>query len=168
MNNKILITIFTVLLIVLSVSNYSSRSAINIMKNKDFDLKIKNAYLERCLNYSVLLDRSSFQPFDKDIILYYSGEACASCIEDFLLYYKKNNGIQNRLLVITDSEDKLVVPMRFNDAFNANFEYIYDSVKMFKVPINEVIVFKVKDGEIKSLLEYRPEEETLFSEYFQK
>lgn len=172
MKNKLLL-LFLVSLALISIF-------FSIKKMKEFEQKKtsiieqsrsfveKNSYLERCLNYSSLIIKDSIPTLkDEKIVLYFSGEACFSCIESLMKLLKNEYNLENKVYVLTDDRNKEESIASFNDGYNSNYRHGYKSDNLLgKYELNDILVIKYTDNQIK-VLEYRPEEEHIFKEYFE-
>lgn len=124
-----------------------------------------NKYLERCMRCRLSVDENKI-PFvrNKDIIVYFSGQVCPSCVEK-LLHFINNDKLKYRVLVLVDDPSKLNMILKFNDAFQLNYDYLFDTTKVLN-PVNNILIFKLQEKEVKCVLEYSPEEEIIFKKYF--
>ena len=127
----------------------------------------KNKYLERCLNYNSLLFKDSIPIIrGKKIAIYFSGGACFSCLESLMKLLKEEYNLQDQSYVIVDDLKKQESVISFNDAYNANYNYECISNNLLgNYQLNDILVINFAENQIK-VLEYKPEEEYIFKEYF--
>ncbi|WP_157716060.1 hypothetical protein [Roseivirga echinicomitans] len=144
------------------------KKEVYLYESQSDSLRIKNSFLKSSFDYSLAVDKAilSKLPEEKDIIVYFSGGSCTSCVENLLIELKDIEGIQNRTLIISDSQDKDQFVIRFNDAFITNYSHRVDTTSYFEEDIYDVLVLKIRNKKITSLLVYRPEEKHFFKEYF--
>jgi len=169
MNDKLTRFILVLLVVALSFFNYNTRKKhiklkAECEKEKNI-LQEKTAYFKRNLNYSLgLINHEFFDKFNKyELIVFYTGGSCSSCLEDLLLNFKKKQLIQNKILIVTDTKEKTEVVKNFNDGFQTNFDIEIDSSKYFGKRVNDIIVLQNKRNHDKNLLEYRPENKRFFN-----
>jgi hypothetical protein len=177
MNSKALIVFLSLGIITLSIlhyrnNQYHKNERLNLSNHMDF-LKEKNLYLERCLNYRNNIDQSILNtlPEGKNVLIYYSGESCSFCVEEFLKEYKDNKGIRDKIIVVSDEKDKDNLTFNFNDAYNTNYSHKVDTTKYFKSQIpDDVLFLRIDNNQITSLLtySYQPEEKQFFLEFASK
>jgi len=160
-----------VLLIVLITCSYFiyglsvNRKSENYLRQQNNSLLLQNKYLERCFKYRLLVDGNKVPLIpEKGIVIYLSGKICPSCV-DQLLHILKMSGEEKNTLVLANSVSKLDFIIRYNDINLTEFEFLLDTTGFIE-PQNEILVFKCKSSEVKSILEFRPEEKDIFKKYF--
>lgn len=125
-------------------------------------------YLERSLNYRTLLNDNIFPKIkNKNIVIYASGEVCPSCVEKLLFLINDKYGMKDNSLFLTGYNSKIEFIKSFNDANKLDYDYLLDTSK-FLEPVDNILVFKIEEERIKIILEYKPEEEFIFEEYFKE
>lgn len=70
-------------------------------------------------------------------------------------------------MILIDRIEKMDFINSFNDAFRLKLKYKVISDDLIR-PINEILLLRVVNGEIANVLEYRPEEQSCFEEYFKQ
>lgn len=137
-----------------------------LLENQYTYLSTQNKYLERCLKYRLNVNGRKIPVLpDKDIVVYFSGKVCPSCVEKLLHLINDLGKANDRTLVLVNDSSKLDFIIGFNDGFHLNYHYLFDKTEFIE-PKNEILIFKMEEGEVKCVLEFRPEEEKIFEEYF--
>ena len=172
MNSKSLIALLSIIIITVSFLNFRNTRKFTektyLYEGQNDSLRVKASFLKSSFDYSLALDKAilSNLPEEKDIIIYFSGGSCTSCVENLLIELKDIKGIQNRTLIISDSQDKNQSVIRINDSFITNYSHRVDTTSYFEEEIYDVLVLKTRNKKMTSLLVYKPEENYLFKEYF--
>jgi hypothetical protein len=170
MKIKFVVTFVVALIVIVSSLNIYHINQIKKNRQKLVDESLilinHNKYLERCMRYRLNIDENKI-PFvlNKDIIVYFSGKVCQSCVEKLLHFVSNKSKIKDRVLVLVDDPSKLNMILTYNDAYQLNFDYLFDSTKVLN-PVNNILIFKMKKKEVKCVLEYSPEEKIIFEKYF--
>lgn len=169
---KLRFVVFLLVILLLSISGLNFYHLMQVKKNRQLFVEQSSylsdevKYLERCLKYRLHIDQNNIPQIpDKDILVYFSGRVCPSCAEKLLHYIWNNSKIRERVLVLVNDNSKLDFIVGFNDAFQLNYDYLFDSTKILD-PVNEILVLRTAEGDIKCVLEYRPEENITFEKYF--
>ncbi len=170
MSKNVLIGILTTITVVVCVLNYRNTRGGQMNQGQTDNIALLNevSFLERSYDHAMLLYHENKFPVSplQDIVLYYSGESCSTCVQDFLLKYKDLPGIEQRLLIVFDNQEKEEVLLGFNDAFGTNYNYVLDTTRYFTQDLYEVLILKMDGDRVSYALEYRPDYHELFDGYF--
>lgn len=128
----------------------------------------KNQYLKRCLDYNSIINKNDTQKYDKKIIIYYSGNACFACCESLMKLIKNKYNLVNETSILVDSPQKKDAIVSFNDSYNTNYKCKITSENILgSYELNDILVIYNTNNQTQ-ILEYKPEEEYIFNEYFKK
>ena len=158
---------FLCLALLFSIINvYKYKKDNLILTKKGSYLIEKNEYLKRCLTYQSHIDnRKLTKKTSKEVIfyIYYTGESCSICAESLMKILKtKVDDYSDKIKVLIDDPNKRDLVINYNDAYLSSFTYNVETVK----PLDEVLLIKVKDMQVDYILEYKPEQQQFFEEYF--
>ncbi len=170
MKMKIILAVGTTLFISSTLLNlyYSNKfsKGQEVARLEYRDLVIETAYLQRCLEYKVNISNRKLSPNpENDLLVYYSGNSCYSCLERLLQLLYEEFKVFERVQIIVDDSSKLHSVEGYTDVFSQPYNYSLDSLSLLD-DLNDVLVLKLENTRIKSVLEFRPEEEKIFKKYF--
>lgn len=176
MNSKVLISVlsigilFVCSLYYIKISNFKDQKLL-FYKNEIY-LKEKNSYLKQCLTYGNSFDSSILNNLtnQENTIIYYAGNSCSACVEDFLKKYMKEKSILDEVIVISDDIKKDELVINFNDAYSTKVKHKIDKKKYFNTVLNDIIFIKIDKTGIPSLLtySYEPRQKEFFLEFAPK
>jgi hypothetical protein len=126
-------------------------------------------YMERNLRYGMHFDESRFPCIkDKKIVVSLSGKTCSSCIEKLLHLIDEKYNRKDDTLFLANYRSQQDFIVSFNDAWQLDYDYLFHPSAFFEPGVDNILVFKLEEGKVKYILEYKPEEEHFFEEYFVK
>lgn len=127
----------------------------------------KNSYLKRCIDYQFIINKEDILSIGhRELIIYFTGQTCYSCVESLLLLLIEEYGLENRISVLVDNPQKEELVVSLNDGFRLNILQFTD-VENVLTPIDNVLLIKIINGKVGHILEYKPEEKHIFKEYFE-
>lgn len=124
-------------------------------------------YLERCIKHLSNIDKHSIpQVLKNGNVIYFSSQSCSSCVEKLLHKFGENKMARENVVILANDSAKVNFIDNINDAYQYNFRYLNDSLRFFQSTENVILLLKMKDGQIRCILEYSPENDDMFEKYF--